>query len=173
MVDPDGAWPEWLKKAAAVVAVAAVVVTATAVTVATCGAGSVAGVAMISTTATLAAKATEVTVLQIKKGRDEGDSATQIIKDSFESIYDNGAEIATSTLISKSAGIVANHTALTAVSKGLGLSNTVVDTLKFSSGIFGKVSASLGAALAWGQAIYASFVEDPDAYAKSRGYTLQ
>ena len=68
MSDETGTWPSWVKKAVAVVTVAAVVVAATAITVATCGAGSVAGVAMITATATLAAKATEVAVLQVKKG---------------------------------------------------------------------------------------------------------
>ena len=48
--DDAGTWPNWVKKAVAVVAVAATVVAATVITVATCGAGSVAGVAMISGT---------------------------------------------------------------------------------------------------------------------------
>ncbi len=99
MTDETGNWPNWAPKAVAVVAIA--VVAATAITVGTCGAGSVAGVAMISATATLAAKTTEVAVLQVKKGKSEGKSGSQIAKDTMEYIYDNGSTIVGMTPLTK------------------------------------------------------------------------
>ena len=134
MTDETGAFPKWAKKAIAVVAVAAVVVAAAVVTVATYGAGSVAGVAMITAAATLAAKATEVTVLQVKKGKAEGKSGGQIAKDSFESIYNNGAKIVGYTPFIKTAGIATNHGLSVMVEKGFGGTQTLNATLKASGG---------------------------------------
>lgn len=99
MHDENGEWPSWAKKLVAVVAVAAAVVTATVVTVATFGAGSVAGVAMISATATLAARTTEVVALQVKKGKQEGKSTSQIVKDSLNRFMIMERELSGSRLL--------------------------------------------------------------------------
>ena len=170
MEDGNGNWPNWIKKAIAVVAIATVVVAATVVTVATCGAGSVAGVAMITTTATLAARATEVAVLQNKKGRLEGKSGSQIAKDTMESIYDNGAKIIGLTPIIKSAGIAGNHAINVAVEKGFGGTQTLRDTLKSTGG---KIFAYAMVAIAWTNTINSAFSNDPVSRANERGYILK
>ena len=170
MSDELGSWPSWVKKAVAVVAVAAVVVAATAITVATCGAGSVAGVAMISATATLAARATEVTVLQIKKGRAEGKSGRQIAKDAVESVYDNGAKIIGLTPITKSAGIAFTHTLNAHVEKIFDGTQTFSATLKSTGG---KVLPYSFVALAWIQTAVSAFSNNPVERANQRGYVLK
>ena len=170
MSDETGTWPSWVKKAVAVVAVATVVVAATAITVATCGAGSVAGVAMITATATLAAKATEVTVLQVKKGKAEGKSGSQIAKDAVESIYNNGSKIVGLTPVTKSAGIVFNHSLSAIVENGFGGTQTLSATLKSPGG---KAMPYAFVAIAWMRTIISALSNDPEARANARGYVLK
>ena len=170
MSDETGTWPSWVKKAVAVVTIAAVVVAATAITVATCGAGSVAGVAMITATATLAAKATEVAVLQVKKGKSEGKSGSQIAKDTVESIYDNGSKIVGLTPVTKSAGIAFNHGLSAIVEKGFGGTQTLSATLKSTGG---KVMPYAFVAIAWSHTIISAFSNDPVTRANARGYVLK
>ena len=130
MADDSGLWPNWVKKAIAVVAVAVTVVAATAITVATFGAGSVAGVAMITASATIAARATEVTILQVKKGKEEGQSADLIAKNCVEAIYDNGAKIIGTTPVTKTVGIFANHALNVQVAKIFDDTQKLSETLK-------------------------------------------
>ena len=170
MSDETGTWPSWVKKAVAVVAVAVAVVTATAITVATCGAGSIAGVAMITATLTLAAKATEVTVLQVKKGKTEGKSGNQIAKDTIESIYDNGSKIVGLTPVTKSAGIALNHSLFAIIEKDFGGKQTLGTTLKSPGG---KLFPYTMAAIAWVNTINSIFSDDPVARANNRGYVLK
>lgn len=169
MNDNSGNWPNWLKKAVAVVAVGVAVVAATAVTVATCGAGSVAGVAMITATATLAAKTTEVAVLQVKKGKADGKSGGQIVKDTFESIYNNGRKIVGFTPLAKAAGISATHIVCRGIDKAFGCKPSLLSTLKCPGG---KPVAVAFAAIAWTRTVGSIFCKDPVARAKKRGYTL-
>lgn len=168
--DENGEWPSWAKKLVAVVAVAAAVVTATVVTVATFGAGSVAGVAMISATATLAARTTEVVALQVKKGKQEGKSTSQIVKDSFESVYDNGKRIVGFTPATKGASITFNHLLSKSVSKIFDETVTIRQTLKSTGG---KVIPYAFAALAWVRTGGSIFSDDPVKRASQRGYTLK
>ena len=168
--DENGEWPSWAKKLVAVVAVAAAVVTATVVTVATFGAGSVAGVAMISATATLAARTTEVVALQVKKGKQEGKSTSQIVKDSFESVYDNGKRIVVFTPATKGASITFNHLLSKSVSKIFDETVTIRQTLKSTGG---KVIPYAFAALAWVRTGVSIFSDDPVKRASQRGYTLK
>ena len=168
--DENGEWPSWAKKLVAVVAVAAAVVTATVVTVATFGAGSVAGVAMISATATLAARTTEVVALQVKKGKQEGKSTSQIVKDSFESVYDNGKRIVGFTPATKGASITFNHLMSKSVSKIFDETVTIRQTLKSTGG---KVIPYAFAALAWVRTGVSIFSDDPVKRASQRGYTLK
>ncbi len=168
--DENGEWPSWAKKLVAVVAVAAAVVTATVVTVATFGAGSVAGVAMISATATLAARTTEVVALQVKKGKQEGKSTSQIVKDSFESVYDNGKRIVGFTPATKGASITFNHLLSKSVSKIFDETVTIRQTLKSTGG---KVIPYAFAALAWVRTGVSIFSDDPVKRASQRGYTLK
>ena len=168
--DETGTWPSWMKKAIAVVAVAATVVTATAITVATCGVGSIAGVAMITGTATLAAKATEVTVLQVKKGKSERKSCGQIAKDSKESLYDNGAKIIGLTPVTKSAGIAFNHYLNSNIEEMFGETQTLSSTLKSTGG---KVLPYAFVALAWTHAAISAFSNNPIERAIERGYVLK
>lgn len=168
--DENGEWPSWAKKLVAVVAVAAAVVTATVVTVATFGAGSVAGVAMISATATLAARTTEVVALQVKKGKQEGKSTSQIVKDSFESVYDNGKRIVGFTPATKGASITFNHLLSISVSKIFDETVTIRQTLKSTGG---KVIPYAFAALAWVRTGVSIFSDDPVKRASQRGYTLK
>ena len=170
MHDENGEWPSWAKKLVAVVAVAAAVVTATVVTVATFGAGSVAGVAMISATATLAARTTEVVALQVKKGKQEGKSTSQIVKDSFESVYDNGERIVGFTPATKGASITFNHLLSKSVSKIFDETVTIRQTLKSTGG---KVIPYAFAALAWVRTGVSIFSDDPVKRASQRGYTLK
>ena len=170
MYDETGTWPSWIKKAVAVVAVAATVVVATVATVATCGAGSIAGVAMISATATLAAKTAEVAILQVKKGEAEGKSGSQIVKDTRESIYDNGMQIIGMTPIIKTAGIAAQHGLQVNVEKMFGGTQSLGDTFKSPGG---KVVPYIFVALAWSNTIASAFNDDPVARANERGYTLK
>lgn len=170
MSDESGTWPSWVKKAVAVVTTAAVVVAATAITVATFGAGSVAGVAMITATATLAAKATEVAVLQVKKGKSEGKSGSQIAKDTVESIYDNGSKIVGLTPVTKSAGIAFNHGLSAYVEKGFGGTQTLSATLKSTGG---KAIPYALVAMAWTNTIISAFSNDPEKRAIERGYVLK
>ena len=168
--DENGEWPSWAKKLVAVVAVAAAVVTATVVTVATFGAGSVSGVAMISATATLAARTTEVVALQVKKGKQEGKSTSQIVKDSFESVYDNGKRIVGFTPATKGASITFNHLLSKSVSKIFDETVTIRQTLKSTGG---KVIPYAFAALAWVRTGGSIFSDDPVKRASQRGYTLK
>lgn len=168
--DENGEWPSWAKKLVAVVTVAAAVVTATVVTVATFGAGSVAGVAMISATATLAARTTEVVALQVKKGKQEGKSTSQIVKDSFESVYDNGKRIVGFTPATKGASITFNHLLSKSVSKIFDETVTIRQTLKSTGG---KVIPYAFAALAWVRTGVSIFSDDPVKRASQRGYTLK
>lgn len=168
--DENGEWPSWAKKLVAVVAVAAAVVTATVVTVATFGAGSVAGVAMISATATLAARTTEVVALQVKKGKQEGKSTSQIVKDSFESVYDNGKRIVGFTPATKGASITFNHLLSKSVSKIFDETVTIRQTLKSTGG---KVIPYAFAALAWVRTGVSIFSDDPVKRASQRRYTLK
>ena len=168
--DENGEWPSWAKKLVAVVAVAAAVVTATVVTVATFGAGLVAGVAMISATATLAARTTEVVALQVKKGKQEGKSTSQIVKDSFESVYDNGKRIVGFTPATKGASITFNHLLSKSVSKIFDETVTIRQTLKSTGG---KVIPYAFAALAWVRTGVSIFSDDPVKRASQRGYTLK
>ena len=170
MVDDGGYWPTWLKKAVAVVAVAAVVVTAAVVTVSTFGAGSVAGVAAISATATLAARTTEVAALQVKKGKQEGKSGSQIAKDTFESIFDNGDEIVGITPVTKATSVTANHLLSKEIAKLFNEKITLKSTLKSAGG---KFTPTVFAAWAWGQALFSIFSDDPVKTANQRGYTLK
>ena len=170
MFDETGTWPSWVKKAVAVVAVATVAVVATTVTVATCGAGSIAGVAMITATATLAAKTTEVAVLQVKKGKSEGKSVSQIAKDTIESIYDNGLKIVGFTPLTKSMGIVFNHVLNANIESIFGGKQTLSATLK-STGA--KVVPYAFAAIAWTYTIISAFSKHPETRANARGYVLK
>ena len=169
-VDQTGFWPSWVKKAIAVTAVAAVLVAATVITVATYGAGSVAGVAMISAALTISARATEVAVLQVKKGKQEGKTGKQIAKDSIESIYDNGSKVIGITPVTKATGIAANHYLSSAVEKGFGGKQTFDDTLRSSGG---KATAFAFVAIAWVRTIISAFSKNPTARANQRGYTLK
>lgn len=159
-----------VKKAVAVAITATVIVAATVATVSTFGAGSVAGVAMISATVTLAAKTTEVVALQAKKGIEEGDSVLQIVKDSFESVYDNGSKIIGSTPYTKLGGIALNHCLNSTIEKMFDGKQTLEATLKSSSG---KGVAYGFATLAWAQTTISIFSENPIKRAESRGYVLQ
>lgn len=170
MSDETGTWPSWVKKAVAVVAVAAVVVAATVVTVATCGAGLVAGAAMISATVTLAARTTEVVALPVKKGKQEGKSVSQITKDSFESVYDNGGAIIGKTPATKTASITANHLLNKSVSKIFDETAKLSSTLKATGG---KAVPYVFAAVAWVRTGVSIFSDDPVARAAQRGYTLK
>ena len=113
-------WFKKLVKAVAVVTVVAVVAVATVVTVATCGAGSAAGVAMITGTLTLAAKATEVTALQVKKSKEDGDSDEETTTDVVESLFDNGADMLVKSYGFKALTTTAKVTKNRSVSKVLG-----------------------------------------------------
>ena len=170
MSDETGAWPSWLKKAIAVVTVAAVVVAATAITVVSCGGGTVAGVAMITTTATLAARTTEVAFLQAKKGKLDGKSGSQIVKDTVESIYDNGSKIVGLTPATKTAGIAVKHNVEASVKKIFGETQTLNGTLKSPSG---KAISFFFVAIAWAQTIISAVSDDPVTRANERGYALK
>ena len=68
-------------------------------TVATFGAGSVAGTIAISSAITLASKTAEVTALQIKKSKNDGDSSGEIFSDVVDSIFGNGGKIIGLTIL--------------------------------------------------------------------------
>ena len=170
MADDSGLWPNWVKKAVAVVAVAVTVVAATAITVVTCGAGSVAGVAMITASATIAAKATEVTVLQVKKGKEEGKSTGQIAKNCVEALYDNGSKIIGITPVTKSLGVAVNHILNVKVAKIFGESHKLSTTLKSTGG---KAMPYVWVAVAWIRTGVSAFSKNPTERAKARGYVLK
>ena len=169
MIDEDGNWPSWVYKAIVVVTVATAIVAATAITVATFGAGSVAGAAMITATLTIAARATEVTVLQVKKGVQEGDESSQIVKDSIESLYDNGDKIIGVVPVTKTAGVAATHTINSAIDQAFGGTTTLDSTLRLPGGKLGYAFA----ALAWGMALDSMLSDDPITKAIERGYSLK
>jgi hypothetical protein len=106
MSDPSGHWPTsgTILKAIAIAAVIAVVVLAVVATVATFGAASIVGTIAITSAITLAAKATEVAVLQTKKGVGEGNNSEQIAGDVINSVFDNGSRIVGMTPLTKTAG---------------------------------------------------------------------
>jgi len=171
-IDESGmwSWPKWVKKAVAVVVTAAVVVAATAITVASCGAGTVAGVAMISTAATLTARTTEVVALQAKKGKQEGKSTGQIIKDSFEAVYDNGDKVIGMTPYTKTASIGVRYWLDKMIENDFGMKHTLRQTLKDSCG---KTTSAIFVAIAWYKTIDSAFSDDPIARADERGYKLK
>ena len=166
MKDEDGTWPKWLKKAIAVVATATVVVAATIITVATWGAGSIAGTAMISGTLIWAARTTEVIGLQVKKGKQEGKSSSQIIKNTFEAVYDNKWKIIGYVPITKLGGVAGKW-----LKKKL-IKTKIAQTSKIKS-IGGKLMPYAFAILAWGNTLYSLFSDNPIQRAKQKGYVLK
>ena len=137
--DESGEWPEWTKKALIVGAVVWTIAAATAVAIATCGVGSTASIAMISASITIAAKATEVSVLQIRKSKSEGKSDWDTSGDVFESLYDNGANIAAIPILMK-AGTVSGKSILShGAKKGLSL-NSLAKTLSSKPSVLGKIA---------------------------------
>ena len=170
MFDETGAWPKWIKKAFAVAATAVTVIAATAITVVTFGPGSVAGVAMLTATATFAAKTTEVAILQVKKGKAEGKSASQIAKDTIESVYDNGLKIIGPTSVTKFTGIAVNHYLSATVEKGFGGVQTWGKTL---TSVQGKVMPVAFSTIAWIHTLVTASSDDPVARAELRGYVLK
>lgn len=170
MFDRDGEWPEWVKKAVAVVAVAAVVVAATVVTVATFGAGSIAGVAAITATATFAARATEVAVLQARKSRAEGLDTKKIATNVAEAIYDNGAPIIGKTPGTKMISIGVHHGLNVQIEEIFGGKASFSGTLKSSGG---KVVPYGFVAYNWAHVLYSLFCRNPMARAKKRRYSLR
>ena len=89
---------------------------------------------MITASATIAARATEVTILQVKKGKEEGQSADLIAKNCMEAIYDNGAKIIGTTPVTKTVGIFANHALNVQVAKIFDDTQKLRETLKSSGG---------------------------------------
>ena len=122
---------------------------------------------MISATATLAVRTTEVAVLQVKKGKQESKSGTQIARDTFESVYDNGGKIAGITPVTKTTSVTANHLLNKTVSKIFDEKVALSSILKAAGG---KV---VPYAFAWSRTIYSMFHKDPMQRANQRGYTLK
>ena len=170
MSDDQGTWPSWVNKSIAVVAVASVAVAATAITVATCGAGSVAGVAMITATATYAARAAEIGILQVKKGKNDGDSNAKIAQDTMESLFDNGLKIIGFTPATKTASVTINHGFKKVVQNIFGKKQLLSTTLKSTGG---KPIPYAFVALAWLYTIVSLFSQEPQKRADQRGYTLK
>ena len=170
MFDGDGEWPEWVKKAVAVVAVAAVVVAATVVTVATFGAGSMAGVAAITATATFAARATEVAVLQVRKSSAEGLDTKKIATNIAEAIYDNGTRVIGITPGTKMASIGIHYGLNVQIEEIFGGKASFSETLKSSGG---KVIPYGFVAYNWVHVLYSLFCKNPTVRAKKRRYNLK
>lgn len=108
--------------------------------------------------------------LQVKKGKQEGKSTSQIVKDSFESVYDNGKRIVGFTPATKGASITFNHLLSKSVSKIFDETVTIRQTLKSTGG---KVIPYAFAALAWVRTGVSIFSDDPVKRASQRGYTLK
>ena len=168
--DDLGTWPNWVKKAVAVVAVAAVVVAATVLTVATCGAGSVAGVAAITTTLTLSARTAEVIALQSKKSTIDGKNSTEVVGDCFEAVYDNGPNIVGFLPVTKPLGVTAKHAINSYMATASGIPYTFKDTLLIPGG---KVLGYGMAGYAWFQTTVSILSDDPVERAHERGYELK
>ena len=173
MYDLTGMWPSWLTKAIAVVVTAAVVVAATVVTAVTWGPGSVVGVAMITATATWAARTIEVGILQYRKGRAEGKDTEQNIKDTFESIYDNGAKILGWTPVTKLGSIGLKYGLHKVAAKLFYETCTLKEVLTMTTKPAGKVFSYGMAAFAWISTGAAAFSDDPQGWADERGYVLK
>ena len=73
-------------------------------TVATFGATSVAGTIAISSAITLAARTAEVTTLQIKKSKQDGDSGIEIFNDTIDALFANIPQIIGAIPITKIGG---------------------------------------------------------------------
>ena len=197
MDDPTGQWPKWVGKAIAVVAVAAVIVAAVAITVSSFGAASVAGVAAISAAITIAARATEVSILQVRKSKSSAQNADektggntnsnnrnshsgrgsdtrkrkkQVATDVTESLFDNGLQIIGITPFTKAGSIGFKHVLNQQVSKIFGKTTTLSSTLAATGG---KVVPYAFAAYAWCNTIISIFSDDPVNRAEQRGYTLK
>ena len=125
---------------------------------------------MITTTLTFAARTAEVAALQVKKGKKEGKSGSQIAIDVIESIYDNSSEIVSSTPLAKSAGIVIHHGLNMSVEKIFDGTQTLRSTLKSSTG---KSASYAVTAIAWTSTIISIFSDDPVSRANERGYVLK
>lgn len=107
---------------------------------------------------------------QTNKSASEGKSDEQIVKDSFEAIYDNCIQIIGATPITKTAGITANHGLGTTVEKMFGGTQTIDTTLRSTGG---KVIPYMFVSLAWGNTIVSALSDDPVARAYERGYSLK
>ena len=192
-VDHDGNI-NWFKLGA-IVLVAATIVAAAVLTVSTFGAGSVAGTIAISAAITFAARTAEVTSLQIKKSRNDGDSTDEVISDVVDAIFGNGAKIIGGTPITKSLGFASGvysqsnifvQTMQLIKVDGFNLKNFVGTSLysvgerlknigtymKMPTSVSGYIIAYGFAAWSVGDAIYSASVNDPDKRAKERGYRL-
>jgi len=125
---------------------------------------------MITATATLAARTTEVTVLQVKKGRLEGKENKQILKDAAESIYDNGEKIIGITQYTKIGGVATTHYLNVQVASIFNESQSLSETLQSTGG---KFVPYVFVAYAWIKTIQSTISEDPVDHAEQRGYVLK
>lgn len=141
---------------------------ATGGVIATYGLTSVAGTAMITTTATVAAKATEVSVLQVKKSSNEGQSGWQVTNNCVESLFNNGGKILSPTL-TKSASTSGKYL-WTDISKYKVVPLGVNDYLNSPGG---KLFPYVAPSIAWVLTVLSIFCKDPVAKANERGYALK
>ncbi len=192
--DPTGTF-NW-GKLAAIVCVAAVITASVVLTVATFGAGSVAGTIAISSAITIAAKTTEVAALQIKKSKQDGDSAQDIVGDVIDSIFDNGASEIGLLPITKTAGYLsgffnqsmpfqdtlelmkldgfnARNFMSSAGGEMLYRLKNPMEFLSMSASTYSSILSYGFAAYNVGNAIYSCFTNDPVKRAKQRNYTLR
>ena len=131
------------------------------------GVTSVAGTAMITATSSIAARATEVTVLQIKKSSNEGYNGWQIANNCIDSVYSNGGKIM-SPIGTKTVFTVGSYGLSVLKNKGTSLGlNTF---LKSSRNKILPYGATL---YAWWETARSIFSRDPVARANRRGYFLK
>ena len=170
MMDVMGYWPEWINKAATLVAVGVTVAGAVAATVVAFGAASVAGVIAITSALTMTARAVEVGVLRARKSADEGKEYKEIVTDIVEAIYENDQEIIGSLPKTKALGLGYNYTknqikAIANNTARLGFVGTI-------GSIGGKALPYLFVTRAWSITIYSALYDSPLLRAEQRGYTL-
>ena len=131
------------------------------------GVGSIQGTAIITSAATVSAKAVEVSVLQARKSKQDGDNGWQIANDCIDSVFSNSWRILF-PIATKGVSASAPYLRIYFTDK--------VNPPRFSkylkSPYTGWISY-LFAALAWGYAIDAFFCSDPEITATRRRYCLK
>ena len=161
-------------KGAAIGGVAGGLIGATGGVGITYGFGSVASTAMTTCTLNVAAKATEVTVLQTKKSKRDGDNNWQVIDDCINSVFYNaGAEL--SPLPVKASTTFAGYlkTGLFDApnpAAPLGLFDYL--TSKPEKFLRGKLLPYMFVGYNWSKTVVSIYCYDPEKMAAERGYYL-